>query len=325
MDGPPAVSAPRSGRRELVRLAAAAIAFAVTLGVAFGYTGLLFQAREEFSDLAPFHGWQLWTTEAALGAVVAAASIVAGCWWRRAYRSLRDRSPHRRAVVMAVVLPGLAVGAVVGQAARPALTWASDHTAAAGEERERFDSFQREVQRAPLAVPLSMPSAPAELAVRLLSPGDLGAGWYDSTRPNPASRQVPADAARDGATAHAASWLVQAHRAGGEWAFGLSLLEHETRFRTSKQAETYLRDVVAGRHDCGCGAQPAVLSRSTIHGLPVWQGMSAPAPGGHLWAVFTVGDRVFVVIVSTDRLQSATHVNLTRPVRQAVARARPAG
>jgi hypothetical protein len=317
---PDGVGPPADGRRHVTRLTVATAANAAAVGLALAYVGVVVESHTELSDIAPFHGWQLWVTEIVIGAVAVAVMVVAGLWSRRTSRGLPDHTPHRRAVVMAVLVPALALGALLGQAARPALSWASSHTAAAAAERSHLRAVQRELQRAPLPAPVAQPPAPAALAASLISRDDLGDGWYPATRPDPVTRSSSADVAHGGAVGRASSWFVEAHRAGNQWILGLTVDEIETRFRAAEQAATYLRQLIAGHRDCGCGARPDALTRSTMNGTTVWLGTTSNAPGGHVWAAFTVGDRVFTVIVLADR-RPAADPSLRRPLRLAVARA----
>ena len=317
LDGVPATPAHPATRREFMRLTVAALAFPAAVGLAVHYTGVIAEAHSDLSFTAPFPGWQVWATEAALGALVVAAVVCGFRWLRRRYRALRDRTPHRRAIVMAAVLPGLFIGGTVGLPFEPALSWASEHTASAHSARAHFLQMMRDMRRAPLATPMHNPPAPPAMANPLLRPADLGSDWYPSLRPDPVSDPVRIDAEASGAVERARSWMTQAHRDGQGWALGLGLFETETRFGSPAQARHYARVLASGKHACPCDDHPGPVTRGHIRNVAVWSARNS----SHLWGVFAVNDRVFKVLVLSDQTSAPSPAQLTRPLRLAVLRA----
>jgi hypothetical protein len=308
---------------ELIRLAIVAAAAAVTLGAAAGYGVLLVvQTLADFSDVLPFNGWQVWVVGGVLAAVILAALAVSWRLSRRRYRDVRDRSPHARAVVTAVV-PALVLGGLIGNSVGPVLTWASDHTSAAAAARHEVVVWRNALQRGPLAAPTRFSPAPSSMAAQLLSPHDLGADWYAGLQTNPTTRALAQADVRAGAVARAASWLTEQHRNGTlngltMWSLDMSVLESVTRMRTHAEALGYLPVVWRENRPCSCPTG-ASETRTTIHGIPVWESVSPGASVRSVWAVFVVNNRLFTVRSHLWRA-AAADVSLTRPVRVAVER-----
>ena len=314
LDGLPAAPADPATRRDLLRLSAAALAFSAVVGAAVQYGRHLVSPPDTFPFI-DFPGWQVTTMKAVLGVAVALLGLVAAAWLRRSYRALRGRTPHRRAIALAAVLPGLLVGAAVGLPADPLLSWASEYTASASAARAQWTQMQHDLRYAPAPAPMHYPAAPPEMAGALLRPADLGADWYPSTRPDPTEQRIPVGAA--GAMQSARSWLTQAHRNGQGWVLGLGVFETETRFGSSAQASHYARVLASGRHACPCDDRPGPVVRGRIRHADVWSASNST----HLWSVFVADDRVFEVVVLSDQAPTPSRARLTRPLRLAVARA----
>jgi hypothetical protein len=310
--------ATRARPADLVRVGLSAATLFAAIGAVIGFADLLLSANDQFSDIAPFHGWQLWSMQGLFGAVLLAGLVVATRWARGRYRAVRDRTAYRRAIVLVVVVPALGLGGLVGQAAKPALSWASNHTSAAAKAQRQFAAFHRELQRAPLAAPVSSPLAGEGLAKRMLQPAYLGAGWYAATRPNPTSRTISADVAALGATARAASFVTQQHREGGLWSLDLSVLETETRLAGSGQVPGLLRHERNARSMCSCADPHAVMTKTTLQGVTVWEQVSANASSEQMWAAFALHNRVYTLLVYRWRT-APEEVSLTAPLRRAVA------
>lgn len=317
LDGVPAATS--AGWRDLLRLTTAALAFLAAVGAATQYAGVLLEANSEFSFTAPFQGWQLWAVEGALGLVVAAAVFFAFRWLRRTYRALAERTPHRRAIVMAAVLPGLFVGGTVGLPFEPLLGWASNHTATATAWRTHSMAERQAWLQSPTTT-VNAKLAPWFLAEPLLRPADLGPGWYDTTRPNPVQNSLPATIARRGGVDQARVWLTQAQRSGGGWSIGLMLAENETRFDTREHAVQYLHAAVNDAR-CGCGDELGPVTHSRIHGVRVWRVTGAKTRAHHLWAGYAIGNRVYTVMVFSKEGQPSPRSTLLQPLPHAVTRA----
>lgn len=140
---PPAGVLPRqpdASRQPLWLAAAATISFTATTALV-GFLGLLLLRTSVASLFAPFGGWQLYVVEVALALPIMAVGAVAGRAVVRRYRDLRGRTPYRRAVVMAALLPGLLAGGLALTPMRAAFSWASEHTAEATTARHRYETW----------------------------------------------------------------------------------------------------------------------------------------------------------------------------------------
>jgi hypothetical protein len=154
----------------------------------------------------------------------------------RSYRGLRGQTPHRRAVVMATLLPGLFLGAGLSGPMHSAVSWASDHTASAQKAKAEFAQLMPTNPKAPPILGLGGAAAPAALADHLLRASDLGPGWYDGARPNPSELS----GGLQGQSLSVRSNLSQWHWTGTMWAPGSLLLESLRRFATPSAAASYL-------------------------------------------------------------------------------------
>lgn len=318
-DGAVAGAVNPAHRGELLRLAAAALASVAAIAATVKYGDILAEANSGDSFDVPFQGWQLWLAESAFGLGGLAAIVVAGRWLRGTYRRLHQRSPYGRAIVLAALLPGWFLGGVLALPSLGVLTWASNHTARADAVLEHLMAERRAWLESP-TVTLRTKPAPVVLAGTLLRPADLGAGWYDSSRPNPSLtpvRRGPGDEPVDGAR----SMLTQAHRSGPGWDIGLMVAEQETHFDTGEHAAQYLHHLVMHSRECSCGDELGPVMRSRPHGVTVWRVTSVHPRAHHLWAAFAVGDRVYTVMVFSKEGQPSPRSTLRQPVPLAVAKA----
>jgi hypothetical protein len=181
---------------------------------------LYLERDEDYSSVVPHPGGLVDLTEAALALLLGLGMLLAAVVVSRGWRRTRDQAPRRLLPVVGAVVPGLALGLALQIPFEHAVLLASDHTAAAKAtarwERQRLEQYQ-------LSPAVSVPASPAPpgLAALLLRPRDLGPGWYDGLRPNPATRspvlgEKPVVSAR--------STLVRTHREGVGWALANPLL-----------------------------------------------------------------------------------------------------
>lgn len=310
-------------RRELCWLALTAAVLFADLAATVGYVGLLLERRDEFSLFAQFSGWQLYSVEVALAVLIVTIGGVAGRTLFRRYRELRGRTPHRRAVVLAALLPGLLAGVLAAAPMRAALSWASDHTAAAASARHKLEAWLADYRKAPPMPPSFFAAAPAALAARVLRPGDLGAGWYDGTKPNPTLAPVRSDFSANGELAAARAVVTQQHWTGQSWSLDHFVLESEVKFVSTAAATAYLKawwHSTASDSACCSVSYAAKTSRHVEHAL-VWQRDVTSTTGTRREAAFTVGSTFFML--SFDLKPDAkAGSNAYEPVlRAAVARA----
>lgn len=214
----------------LVRLGVAGLCVFGALGGAFAFAGVLIDRLEPFGSYAPYGGWQVDATAAAFGAMLLTLLLFSDRALRRRYRDLRPQTRHGRAVIMAVVLPGLYLGGFAGYPVHSAISWASKQTSDAHRAIADY-------RKAPPILPLGIgdPASPA-LAARVLQPSDLGAGWYDGERPNPSV----VSGGLQGQPLSVRSTLSQWHWTGAMWSPGNLLLESLRRFATPATAQAYL-------------------------------------------------------------------------------------
>lgn len=295
---------PRTGvDGALIRLGVCAIGVFAAVGGGYELVRLLIERTSEFSIFAMFGGWQLDVMAAGLGLLLLALLVVSAIALVHIYRGLRGRTPHRRAVVLAALLPGLFLGGLAVSPLRSAISWASDHTAAAQKANAEF---QQMMPTNPKAPPILFPSggaaaAPA-LAARLLHPSDLGAGWYDAVRPNPSelSGSVP------GQTLSVRSNLTQWHWTGTIWSPGDIGVEGLRRFGTSEAAQRYLavarRDATTQLRIGSALVSEHVLKSGSVEGRE---------------ATFVVGADVFTLIIDGTSSQQDFETALSTAVRRA--------
>lgn len=284
-------------RRELPRLGLLAAAMFAAVAAAVGYVGLILERRNGFSSFAQFSGWQLHVVEAVLALVVLGVGVSAAWMSVPRYRRLRDRTPHRRAVVLAALLPGLLAGGLAVAPMRAAFSWASDHTAAAASARHKVEAWLRNYHKAPPVLPSFSASAPTALAARVLRPSDLGAGWYDGTKPNPTVARVRNDASATGEVAAARAIVTQQHWTGQVWSLDHLILESEMQFVSTSAATDYLRTwwhPAASTSACCSVSYDAKTSRHLQHEL-VWQRDVTSTRGTRREAAFVVRTTFFMI------------------------------
>jgi hypothetical protein len=260
-----------------------------------------------FSAVAPFGGWQVDVMAGAIAATVVAVGIASVRMWRRAERDPRVRSPYRLVVVLAVLWPGLGLGALASSPIGSAVSWASNHTAAAAAAQAEERTWLAQLAGdPPFQVHSNADSPPAAVADRLLHTTDLGAGWYDVTTPNPIAR-VNAALSRQGVTQSAESGLTRQHRSQSRWVLDELVVEDIDTFDSPAQAQQYAR--VAGQNavgPCGCASSAIAAQREDIGGVAVWMRAISSLPSTTLGA-FAVGRDAFVVkfvLETDDRVRS---------------------
>jgi hypothetical protein len=308
---PAGVSEPALARRtdvteSLIRLGLCATGAFAAVGAGYELVRLLIERTSESSIFAMFGGWQLDVMAAGLGALVLGFLVVSAIAIVRIYRALRGKTPHRRAVVMAALLPGLFIGGgLAGSPLRSAISWASDHTATAQKARAEFQAILPTNPEAPpiLFPGVGTPASPA-IAARLLHGVDLGAGWYDGQRTNPSERP----GSLQGETLSARSSLTQWHWTGTMWSPGDIVSESLMRFSTFKAAQQYF--AIATRD---------ATTPSRIAGVPLFEHVVATGSVKSRAATFVVGTDVFSLISIGTESDQEFNVALPAAVRRATA------
>lgn len=289
-------------RHGLVAVGGYGLCFAAGLAATLGWLALVIERTQEFPPFAPFGGWQLYAVETALGLL--AASLAAIALWRlvRSYRRLRDRTPHRRAVVLAVLLPGLMAGSLAASPMRSAFSVASAHTAAAAAARHRYEAWLKAYRKAPAAAPTSRPAAPPWLSAPLLQRADLGANWFDMMAPNPAQLPIHADVI--GEVAAANSMLTEQRWDGQSWRGDVFFTEFERVFGSGAQARAYLPHWIHPAMPATCNGCTFTdtVSHRRIGGVVVTE-LSGAGSTGITNSAFIVGRTFFTVRANGSRVR----------------------
>lgn len=282
----------------LIRLGIAALCAFAAVGGGYKLTRLLFERTEPSSLFAIFGGWQLDVMAVTLGAALVAFLVVSVIALVRAYRNLSGRSPHGRAVVMAAVLPGFFLGILFGSPMRSAISWASDHTAAAKHAEVEFRSLLPTNPKVPPVVPTGLGPAPRAVAERLLSPADIGPDWYSGQSP------IVAGTARAAVTE-----IAQQHWTGTVWSQGNLLLENLRHLSSAEAAKRDLANHVPGT--------PIQVLVGTVR---VEEQTSKITGIQRLDADFAVGADVFTLSVIGPSSEPYYKAVVTAAVRRATAR-----
>jgi hypothetical protein len=215
--------------------ALAAGGLAASLLAGGGLVRLLIESRDAASGFLPYGGWQVDVVWAGLVVPVLVVGLVSALALRGRRHLLRARTP---ALLVAVLL-GAGAGAGLAVPMRPALSWASDQTPVA---KAVLRDYRGSAGTPPRGYAVPGPAAPAAQAVLLLSPGDLGAGWYPGAHPNPASWAVgPSDRALPGATWHVQAVLRKLHWDGRVWVDTGTVFSDAVGFGSPERAQAYAR------------------------------------------------------------------------------------
>lgn len=284
-------------RRELIGVGVAAVPLLAAVTVAFGFVALIDRSNE-FSFFAPFGEWQLYAMEMAIGVVVLGVGGFALVRLVRQYRGLRDRTPHRRVMLLVALLPGLSLGSVAVTPMRVALSWASHQTAAWSGAQHKVLSWTVDTRSVPDAMPLKFPAAIGPTAAALLSAADFGTAWSPTLMHAPTGAFVSERMSQWGVTA--AAWMVlsQRHRGGQTSVPDPTLYESAYAFTGQDAATRYLaREWPRQEATCGCSTSPkgkraGRQDRPTarlVGGSTVWEYETSGVYGSRRAAAFAVG------------------------------------
>jgi hypothetical protein len=259
------------------------------------------------SSFAPFGGWQIYAMAAGFGFVLVTLLVGSAGAVRRRYRALGVRTPHRRTVLIAAFLPGAFLGALLGDPMASAVSWASNHTAAAHHARSERSRLLAEGRKGPPAPATGGAAAAQAIAALLLQPSDLGDGWYEGQQPMASEAPVRATEGMYGATLAIQTRLQQAQWTGAAWLPRHVIGEELLRFRSVDDGGRYLRTI-------------ADRSSSLVDGVSVYErGLSTSAPSRS--AEFLVGADLFSITIDVTTAGTPTPSDFAALVDKAVQRA----
>lgn len=313
--------------RELASLTGLTTAALVGGIAAIHLTGLMISRTQDFSPIAPFGGWQLYSVAGVIGAACIAVLLFAVRVARRQFRRVRGRSRFHRVAVMAAIVPGLVLGVAVASTVRPALHWASLQTAESDKARAEQAAFVREYRQGPPVVSYRDLDATDPRLQLLLDPRALGSDWHARflERSHSPTDEPAVTGGVDGV-------LTAQHWSGTTWQYDEDLIEHLTTLATPAKARAYVTRWT--RQDgavCGCTpvvptTEPAdcscTMTKRVVDGHRVSVQMtSRPGYGVSRRAVFAVGNNVFTLFSFPPRNSQAQPVSFSAALRAAVNRA----
>jgi len=264
VENPPIPRRRRTFIDGLLRLVAATGLIASAIG--FAYLAVVASV-----DHSVFDEWQVIFTAVSLAAILLGLGI--GSWFLLQSRfSPHGWASYLRLAVLAVV-PGLLLGLFISAFIIGTLvsSWI------------RHSSFGD--PHGPGVTTLSSAPAPASLASLMLTPTDLGAGWYAKAKPNPSLTPTSSQHAGEGQLVLVKDFIDSDHWTGTRWRNDGTTMEFLRHFDSVANAGNYLGDWKA--------ENPGVtLSPQTISQTVVQQGVMS---GDWRVASFTVGDNYFEV------------------------------
>jgi hypothetical protein len=245
------------------------VAAAVLLGSVIGLAVLVVFA---FGIHRFFDEWQAGVVALLIAAPL--VGLVLGAWYVLRRRHIaRGRTSYVRLLILAV-LPGLVVGGWITTFVAGTMADAWLHFSPEGNPHAPAVSSLRN------AVP-----APASLATRMLTPADLGVGWYVEAKPNPSLMPMTSQQAGQGQLVRVKDFIDSDHWTGSVWRKDGTTIEVLLHFDSAAHANTYTASWMT--------QNPGVeLSPQTIGQTVVQKGAIA---GDGRFASFTVGDNYFEV------------------------------
>jgi hypothetical protein len=266
-------------------------------------------------------GWQVTVARIGLGVTGVAGTAVAWLVWRRLRtRWLLRRRDGAKAFALAL-LPGVIVSVFLAEPMYRVEAWASEHTAAAARDRQEFRAEIGDASHPPAPVDFGRPAADPGLGSHLLTPADLGDGWYDASRPNPQASDIPADRVAEGAMAGAKTHLLLARWQGHYWDLGDLLVESVTTFGSRAQATAFLKDLrYVGDPPPACVGTPRPYVAADPRRTSVW--ISADGCSRNtMRAVWRVDADVYVLLYSREPDHAGTPLSIEQIVTLAVTKA----
>jgi hypothetical protein len=274
-----------------VRLAAATVLLGSVIGV--GYVAVF-----AWVDQSLFGEWQVILIALLLAGMLVGLAL--GSWFLLRSRHLaRGRTSYLRLAVLALV-PGLVLGLwisafIIGSLV---LSWI------------RHSSFGN--PNGPGVLTLTSAPAPPSLASRMLTPTDVGAGWYNKAKPNPSQMSITAAETNEGQLVRVKDFIDREHWTGVVWQDDGTAIEVLLHFDSAAQAHTY--PAVWNAQNPGATLSPERIGQTVVMG-----GATVTDPDWR-FAAFVIGDNYFEV--REDNLDSRpTAAQFQTVVAAAVAKA----
>jgi hypothetical protein len=262
---------PVARRRSFADLVIRLVAAAVLLGSVIGIAVLLVFA---FGIHPLFDEWQVGVVALLIAAPL--VGLVFGAWYVLRRRHIaRGRASYFRLLVLAL-LPGLVVGG-----------WIT--TFVAGTMADAWLHFSAEGNpHAPAVTSLKNAApAPTSFASLMLTPTDLGAGWYNKAKPNPSLMTLTTQHMSEGQLVGVKNFIDREHWTGHVWQDDGLTIEVLRHFDSAAHAQGY--PAVWQAENPGGTFSPQRIGRTVVT-----EGANAPSPDWRV-AIFTVGDDYFEV------------------------------
>jgi len=238
----------------------------IASAIGFGYLAVVASV-----DHSLFDEWQVIFAAVSLAAILVGLGL--GSWFLlRSRHSAHGWASYLRLAVLAAV-PGLLLGLFISAVIIGSLasSWI------------RHSSFGD--PHGPGVTTLTSAPAPASLASLVLTPTDLGAGWYNKAKPNPSLTPISSQDTSEGQLVLVKDFIDTDHWTGILWRNDGTTIELLRHFDSVANACNYL--------DYWKAENPGVtLSPQTIGQTVVQEGVFA---GDWRFASFTVGDNYFQV------------------------------
>jgi hypothetical protein len=259
---------PIAGRRTfvdgLLRFVAATGLIASAIG--FGYLAVVASVDHSLWD-----EWQVIFAAVSLAAILLGLGL--GSWFLlRSRHCAHGWASYLRLAALAAV-PGLLLGLFISAFIISSLvsSWI------------RHSSFGD--PHGPGVTTVTFAPAPASLASLMLTPTDLGAGWYAKAKPNPSLTPISSQGTSEGQLVLVKDFIDSDHWTGTLWRNDGATIEFLRHFDSVANAGNYL--------DYWEAENPGVtLSPQTVGQTIVQEGVFA---GDWRFASFTVGDNYFQV------------------------------
>ncbi|HEY3924568.1 MAG TPA: hypothetical protein VGL75_08395 [Acidothermaceae bacterium] len=247
----------------LLRVVAATGLMASVIG--FGYLAVVASVGHVLFD-----EWQVIFAAVSLAAILVGLAI--GSWFLlRSRRSGRGWASYLRLGALALV-PGLLLGLFISAFIIGSL----------GSSWIRHSSFGD--PNGPGVTTLKSAPAPTSFASLMLTPTDLGAGWYNKTKPNPSLMSSTTQAISDGQLVGVKNFIDSEHWTGHVWQDDGLTIEVLRHFDSAAHANTY---TASWKTQNGVTLSPRTIGQTVVQ-----QGVMA---GNWRVASFTVGDNYFEV------------------------------
>jgi hypothetical protein len=224
-------------------------------------------------DHALFDEWQVIFSVVALAAILVGLGL--GSWFLlRSRTCAHGLASYLRLAVLAVV-PGLLLGLFISAFVIGAL----------GSSWIRYSSFGD--PRGPGVTSLTAAPAPASFASLMLTPTDLGAGWYNKTKPDPSLIALTTQHLSEGQLVGVKNFIDREHWTGHVWQDDGITIEVLRHFDSAAHAHGYPASWQA--ENPGGTFSPQTIGRTVV-----MEAVNASSPDWRV-ALFTVGDNFFEV------------------------------